>query len=93
MTAHDPVNLEIAVSDKNFYERFIEFRLKLKILGAEIVSVHHANQWVDVEWLPQGADGGREPIRSTLFRLPSECETKDFAFLLSEGMGTASVAI
>ncbi|HZH11208.1 MAG TPA: hypothetical protein VEZ24_12660 [Microvirga sp.] len=84
MIAHVPVRSESVVSDEDFYERFVELRLKLKTLGAEIISVHHSNHWVDVDWLPQGASRNDEPSRSTLFRLVPESEpgeTNDLMFI------------
>lgn len=69
MIAHIPTGAGSVASDKEFYARFVDLRLKLKALGAEIVSVHHANHWVDVDWVPQGANQDTEPTRSTIFRL------------------------
>jgi len=85
MIAPVPVKRESVVSDKDFYQRFIELRLKLKTIGAEIISVHHANHWVDVDWLPRGADRHAEPTRSTLFRLVPESGEPADAFMLARG--------
>lgn len=73
MIASVPTNGSV-VSDKDFYARFVDLRLKLKALGAEIVSVRHSNHWVDVDWFPRGADQHDEPTRSTLFRLVPDFE-------------------
>ncbi|WP_243374217.1 hypothetical protein [Microvirga solisilvae] len=96
MTAHCPVKIDPAVGDKDFYERFIGLRLKLKTLGAEIISVHHANHRVDVDWLPQGSNRDDEPIRSTLFRfLPvnESGKTSEFIFASGGTGGAMSMAI
>lgn len=75
MIAQASVVAGSVVSEKDFYTCFVELRLKLKALGAQIISVHHANHWVDVDWLPKGADPHAEPTRSTLFRLV--CDSED----------------
>lgn len=96
MIAHAPMDSESVVSDKDFYDRFIELRLKLKTLGAEIISVHHSNHWVDVDWLPQGADRHDEPTRSTLFRLVPDNEpgeASDFMFAPSGATSAVGLAI
>lgn len=95
MTAHCPIKIDPTVGDKDFYERFIGLRLQLKTLGAEIISVHHANHRVDVDWLPQGSSRDDEPIRSTLFRflpMSSTGETNDFLFAAS-GAGAISIGL
>lgn len=90
MIAPVPMKREAVVSDKDFYQRFIELRLKLKMIGAEIISVHHANHWVDVDWLPRGADRNDEPTRSTLFRLvPERSDGANDDFMLARGDASA----
>lgn len=94
MTAHDPMNIESAVGDQDFYERFIALRVKLKKLGAEIVSVHHANHRVDVEWLPRGAGSHDEPSRSTLFRLsPGRDPGGADNFMFARGNANAALGL
>ncbi len=82
MIAHVPTGTGSVASDKEFYARFVDLRVRLKAQGAEIVSVHHANHWVDVDWLPRGADQDAEPTRSTIFRLVSEPDGDKMSDLL-----------
>lgn len=83
MIAHVPVCVGLVVSEEDFYSRFVGLRLKLKALGAEIISVRHANHWVDVDWLPRGADRHAEPTRSTLYRLAADQSVDDASDLMS----------
>lgn len=82
MIAHVPTGTGSVASDKEFYARFVDLRLSLKALGAEIVSVHHANHWVDVDWLPRGASQDAEPNRSTIFRLVPDLEVHEASDLM-----------
>lgn len=95
MIAYVPIHTGSMASDNEFFARFVDLRLKLKALGAEIVSVHHANHWVDVDWLPQGADQDAEPNRSTIFRQETALEADEAAELMffpSDMTGVLSLA-
>ena len=79
-------------NERGFYASFLDLRLKLRAAGADIVAVHHANNRVEVDWLPPGAGPKAVPCRSTIQRLASGSEPDGAADDLETASGVICLA-